>query len=87
MNRTVPAWVVDDVTSVREEAEPYRDMTPQQRATIMAMACRAAVRLLQSRIDRDRVLRHRDPLPQSTVVAMERLRNREPATVPGGDDA
>lgn len=74
MSHPKPAWVVDDVTSVRQEAAPYRDMSPEQRLAVLAAACRAATRLLLSREDRYLVLRHVDPLPESSVRALARLR-------------
>ena len=74
MNSVLPAWVVDDQTSVRNEAAPYRRMSPEQRAFHMALACRAAAKLLLVREDRQRVLDHVDPLPDSAVSALARLR-------------
>lgn len=75
MSSPKPAWAnVDDATSVRQEAAPYRDMSPEQRLVVLAMACRAAMRLLLSREDRHLVMRHVDPLPDSSVHALARLR-------------
>jgi len=70
----LPKWVVDNRTAVAREAEPYRRATPADRARDMAMACRAAARQLASRADRQRILDHRDPLPDSTITALRRLR-------------
>lgn len=71
----MPAWASgDDAGSVREEAAPYKEMTPRQRLAILASACRAATRLLLSRDDHRRVLEHVDPLPESTIMALARLR-------------
>ncbi|MDI7266415.1 MAG: hypothetical protein QME96_00275 [Myxococcota bacterium] len=75
----LPAWVVDDRESVREEAAPYRLMTPEQRGALMAAACKAAARLLGVREDRRRVLAFRDPMPQSTLLALDRLRREAAA--------
>ncbi len=79
MSDCLPGWVVADRESVRREAEPYRDMTAEQRAGLLAAACRAMARMLALRADRDRVLAHEDPLPPSSVQALRRLR-RETAT-------
>lgn len=65
---------MDDVDSVRQEAAPYKEMTPAQRLAVLASACRAATRLLLSREDHRRVLEHVDPLPESTINALTRLR-------------
>jgi hypothetical protein len=72
----VPPWAVDDAVSVRREAAPYRELAPEARAALMAAACRAAARLLASRVDRGRVLAYRDPLPESTRRAVVRLREQ-----------
>ena len=74
MSSSLPGWVVSDAESVRSEAEPYRDLTPEQRGALLAAACRAAARLLRARDDAAAVLAHRDPLPESTIRALERLR-------------
>ena len=76
MSSGLPGWVIDNKTSVDEEAAPYRNMKPSQRADLMAAACRAAMRLLDVREDRERVLRHVDPLPESSVRALARLRRQ-----------
>lgn len=70
----LPGWVIDDCDSVRLEAEPFREMTPEQRAVLVKAACRAMARLLQIREDRKQVLEYVDPIPEGTVRALERLR-------------
>ena len=67
---------MDNKTSVEEEAAPYRDLTPSMRAGLLAAACRAAMRLLWARQDRERVLRYVDALPESSVRALARLRRQ-----------
>jgi hypothetical protein len=74
MTEKLPGWVVDDATSVREEAAPYRDLAPAQRARHLAAVCRAGARLLRARSDAAIVRDYRDPLPASTVRALARLR-------------
>jgi hypothetical protein len=70
----LPKWVVDNRTAVEREAQPYRDLTPEQRWRATAAACRAAARQLAQRADRQRLLDYRDPLPESSVIALRRLR-------------
>lgn len=70
----LPGWVVDDVTSVREEAAFVRPLSFSDRARLTRMACRAAARQLAQRPDRERLLAYRDPLPASSVALFERLR-------------
>lgn len=70
----LPPWAVDNRTAVAREAAPYRGLTPAQRAQALAAACRAAARQLAERPDRQRLREYRDPLPQSSVAALRRLR-------------
>jgi hypothetical protein len=89
MDPNLPPWVTSDAESIAREAAPYRAMSPEERGALMAAACRAGIRLLRSRDDRDRVLAHRDPLPESSVRALERLQKeaarsrREGGSEPG----
>jgi hypothetical protein len=73
----LPKWAVDDRTSIEAEAAPYRDLTSQERARHLAAACRAAARLVLARSDARAALEYVDPLPNSTVTALARLRNLE----------
>jgi hypothetical protein len=77
MRSRLPGWVVSDAESVRSEAEPYVRMTPAERLLVLAAVCRAAGKLLRSRPDVDVALRYEDPLPPSTVAALERLRQAQ----------
>jgi hypothetical protein len=76
MLRCLPGWVQDNVSAVRDEAAPYREMTPERRRQALHSACRAAVHQLASRADRERILAYRDPLPASSVAALRRLREQ-----------
>lgn len=64
---------VRDESLEREVAE-YRDLTPEERGHLMALACRASERLLRSRSDATEIRSFRDPLPESTERALSRLR-------------
>jgi len=70
----LPKWVVDDRTSIEREAAPWRERSAEERARATAAACRAAARQLANRPDRERLLAYRDPLPESTIAALRRLR-------------
>jgi len=70
----LPNWVVDNATAVAREAEPYRDMTPEQHFRATAAACRAAARQLAQRPDRRRLLDYRDPLPDDSIRLLRRMR-------------
>jgi hypothetical protein len=70
----LPKWVVDNESSIREEAAPYVGLTPEERANLLGAACRAGAKLLRARPDAARVLEHVDPLPESSEKALTRLR-------------
>lgn len=70
----LPKWVVDDQTSIEREAAPWRGRPPEAHQRATAAACRAAARQLAQRADRERLLAFRDPLPESTLAALRRLR-------------
>ena len=85
VERAIP-WAIDNHESVVAEAEPYVDMEPEQRALALASACRAAMRILRIRDDQQTVLSHTDPLPMSSIRALERLRREARETSPSRPD-
>lgn len=56
------------------EAQFYRALSADQRVELLAAVCRAGAELLRSRPDAERAAQYRDPLPESTLRALERLR-------------
>jgi len=70
----LPGWVTDNLTSVRNEAEPYVAMTTAERRAIVHACCRSALELLRRSPHAERALSLVDPLPASTVAALARLR-------------
>jgi hypothetical protein len=71
----LPKWVTDNATSIREEAAPYIALSPEERAALLAAACRAGARLLRARPDAAGILERTDPLPASSEQALARLRS------------
>jgi hypothetical protein len=70
----LPGWVVDDVESVHQEVRHLRGTTPQERWQ-MAIACAEDALWALSLSDRaEQALTRRDPLPESTIAALQRLR-------------
>jgi hypothetical protein len=67
---------VPSALGLMNEVEPYRSLTPADRARLLAAACRAGAELLRSRPDAERAAAFEDPLPESTVRALARLRAR-----------
>jgi hypothetical protein len=70
----LPKWVVSNRISIDREAAPYRGMSAEERWRATAAACRSAARQLAQRADRERILEYRDPLPESTIRILRRLR-------------
>jgi hypothetical protein len=77
MPATLPAWVTSNDVSLIREAADYVGLTPSQRAAIVDVLCRDAQRLLRARVDRERVLDFRDPLPDGSVKLFARLRAQQ----------
>lgn len=74
MKSKLPGWVVDHRTSVLQKVEPYRHKTPEQRALALWDVCEASAQVLALNRNRKKVLAMQDPLPESTVRALARLR-------------
>jgi hypothetical protein len=70
----LPGWVVDDVASVREEVKEWRGTTPAQRWRLARACARDAMWALRAGGIAARVLDHVDPLPESSIRALARLR-------------
>ena len=72
----LPRWVLSDEESVWQETAQARQMTPDQRVAVLAAVCRSSARLLAMNDRRDYVLTHPDPVPQSSLDALARLRRQ-----------
>jgi hypothetical protein len=60
--------------SVREEAAPYRALSASERLALGAAASRSTLEVVRTSTHGQRALSYRDPLPNSTLRALERLR-------------
>lgn len=81
----LPGWVVDDVASVREEVAEWVDLTPAERWKLAILCSRDAIRAIRAGGDAERVLGLQDPLSESSVAALERLRRESGWGRPRGD--
>lgn len=72
----LPGWVVDDETSVREEVAPYVGVAPAELWRLTEDCARDAMWAVRASGMAERVLAQEDPLPESSVRALERLRKR-----------
>ena len=70
----LPAWVIDDDASVREEAAEWKGRTPAQLWQLARLCARDALWAARVSGNPQRILDQIDPLPQSTVSALARLR-------------
>jgi hypothetical protein len=71
----LPGWVTSNEESVKQEAADYINMTPSEKASIVAMLCRDAVMIASSRPDADRVFAYRDRISDETKTLLRRLRD------------
>lgn len=78
MIEKLPGWVVDDSTSVKEEVEPYRTASPEELWRHTEDCAKDAMWAVRASPFPERVLAYVDPLPESTVRALARLRSRGP---------
>ena len=76
MLATLPGWVIDDVASVRAEVAEWQDLTVAERWRLAVLCTRDAAWAVRASGEPTRVLEHVDPLPESSVRALERLRRR-----------
>jgi hypothetical protein len=79
----LPGWVVDDVASVRAEVAEWRDLTPAERWKLARQCARDAMWAVRVSGRATAILEHEDPVPQSTLDALARLR-REAGWPDGG---
>jgi hypothetical protein len=70
----LPPSLDRSIHTVEREVERMRSLTPEQRLEIVAKVCRAAALQLAMHPRREAVLASRDPIPESTRIALRRLR-------------
>lgn len=70
----LPGWVVDDVASVLDEVKEWRNTTVAERWRLARLCARDAMWAARASGMATRVLGQTDPVPESTLLAMERLR-------------
>jgi hypothetical protein len=70
----LPGWVIDDVSSVRDEVKEWLNLSCAERWQLAILCSRDAIWALQLTPDPELVLAYVDPLPESSVAALNRLR-------------
>ena len=76
MRISLPRSLQKELHPVEDEVAFARSLTPEERLHLVALACRASLKILQLNEQREKVLEMRDPLPVSTLIALERLRKK-----------
>ena len=74
MVKDLPRWVVDDVSSVRAEVAEWVGTSAAERLQLAKLCARDVLWAAAASGHRARVLAQVDPLPESTLRALERLR-------------
>lgn len=71
----LPGWVVDAVASVRAEVAEWVGLSPAELWRIAGLCARDVMWAARASGHPERILEREDPLPQSTLRALERLRH------------
>ena len=74
MTAELPKWVVSNVASVRKEAAEWAPLSPAERWRLARLCSRDAMWAARASGRLRQVLDTVDPLPESTVLALSRLR-------------
>jgi hypothetical protein len=72
----LPGWVVDDAASVRAEVAEWVGLSPVERWQLARKCARDAMWAARASGMRQRILEQVDPLPESSVAALARLRRQ-----------
>lgn len=70
----LPGWVIADDASVLEEVKEWRGTTVAERWRLAQACARDAMWAARASGIASRILEQQDPLPESTLRALERLR-------------
>lgn len=74
MTRVLPGWVVADEESVRDDVARYVGMSPAELWREVEDCARDAMWAVRASPFPERVLAYEEPLPESSVRALARLR-------------
>ncbi|MBM4268207.1 MAG: hypothetical protein FJ144_16610 [Deltaproteobacteria bacterium] len=74
MARELPGWATGDLASIRAEVAEWAHLSVAERWRLARLCAQDAMWAARASGDPERVLSRTDPLPASTVAALERLR-------------
>lgn len=72
----LPGWVKGDRESVLEEVEPWRGTTPSERWQLAKLCAKDAIWAVRASGRAAHILAQVDPVPESTLRALARLREQ-----------
>ena len=72
----LPPSLDRNLHTLERETAFAQALTPEQRVAVVALVCRAAMHVLALNTRAEQLLAQRDPLPASTLAALQRLRER-----------
>ncbi len=74
---SLPRSLQKELHTVEKEVAHVKDLTPEERLHLVALVCQASLKILKLNPLQEKVLAMRDPLPESTIAALHRLRNED----------
>ncbi|MEZ4323090.1 MAG: hypothetical protein R3F61_36830 [Myxococcota bacterium] len=70
----LPPSLDREIQTLEKECAYAKSLTPEERLEVVAQCCAAAWSQVLAHTQRDRLLAMEDPLPESTIAALKRLR-------------
>jgi hypothetical protein len=80
----LPGWVIDNDASVRAEVAEWKGLSPAELWKLAHLCARDAMWAAGISGNRQRILDRSDPLPESSVAALARLRRSKSEQRGGG---
>ena len=75
----LPKWTTSEELTVAAEAAEYAGLSPEARLALLDKLCSDVPLMLAAHGDAEGILKHRDPLPESSRRLLAKLRARHRA--------
>ena len=72
----LPPSLDKSLHTLDREVEAVAALSPEQRLNVLAGVCKTSLQILKLNKNKVKLLTHRDPWPESTIVALKRLHVR-----------